>query len=198
MTGFVPVAAAAGAVGGLADSWIFVRLTRGRLWIALLGALLVGIVGLNVIALSFNASSSQAGQAADALRRQNSAFRAQIAARLSNSEIQSVAASLDLVMPGPSAFTYVDASPDDAAHAAQRLRDGEVTAGIASAPAVDSVPVAEVPVATEAPVAPVDPAATVTTTPPVDATATVPPVETTAPPVETTVPPATAGAVGVP
>src|SRR5688572_3738517 len=84
MTGFVPVAAAAGAVGGVADSRIFVWLSRGRLWIGLLGALLVGIVGLNVMALSFSASSSDAGQAADALRRQNSAFRAQIANKLSN------------------------------------------------------------------------------------------------------------------
>ena len=40
---------------------------------------------LNVIALSFSASSSNAGQAADALKRQNSALRAQIAGRLSNS-----------------------------------------------------------------------------------------------------------------
>src|SRR5687767_3517595 len=70
ITGFVPVAAAAGAVGGIADSGLFVWLTRGRLWIGLLGTLLVGIVGLNVVALSFSASSSNAGQAADSLRRQ--------------------------------------------------------------------------------------------------------------------------------
>ena len=68
IAGFVPVAAAGGAVGGIADSGLFVWLTRGRLWIGLLGALLVGIVGLNVIALSFSASSSNAGQAADALQ----------------------------------------------------------------------------------------------------------------------------------
>src|SRR5688572_27053685 len=81
ITGFVPVAAAAGAVGGIADSGLFVWLTRGRLWIALLGTLLVGIVGLNVMALSFSASSSNAGQAADSLRRENSALRAQVANR---------------------------------------------------------------------------------------------------------------------
>ncbi len=105
VTGFVPVAAAAGAVGGLADSRLFVWLTRGRLWIGLLGALLVGIVGLNVMALWFSASSSDAGQAADALRRQNSALQAQIASQLSNSEIQAVAAKLGLVMPGAGSFT---------------------------------------------------------------------------------------------
>jgi hypothetical protein len=204
-TGFVPVAAVGGAVGGLADSWIFVRLTRGRLWIALLGALLVGIVGLNVIALSFSASSSEAGQAADALRRQNSAFRAQIAAKLSNSEIQAVAAELNLIMPGPGAFNYVETTPGDAARAAQRLRDGELTAGIAAVPVTDPAAL------TQVAVAPVDPvtgvaATTTTTTTPVETaeTQTTAPVATTAPPAESTAPPAgttapaAAGAVGAP
>ena len=99
ITGFVPVAAArtAGAVGGIADSGIFVWLTRGRLWIGLLGSLLVGIVGLNVMALSFSASSSAAGQQADALKRANSALRAQIATKLSSDEVQRTAEKLGLV-----------------------------------------------------------------------------------------------------
>ena len=127
--GFVPVAAVGGAVGGIADSGLFVWLTRGRLWIGVLGALLVGIVGLNVMALSFSASSSNAGQAADSLKRQNSALRAQIAGRLSNSEIQQVAARLGLVMPSPGSIGYLRSSPDDAKNAAQRLRNGELVAG---------------------------------------------------------------------
>ena len=155
ITGFVPVAAAAGAVGGLADSRIFVWLSRGRLWIGLLGALLVGIVGLNVMALSFSASSSDAGQVADALRRQNSAFRAQIAGQLSNSEIQAVAAELGLIMPGPGSFTYVESTPGDAARAAERLRNGEIVVGTGSLGVAETVPVEGV----VAPVVPVDPAA---------------------------------------
>jgi hypothetical protein len=54
----VAVGATAGAVGGLADSGLVVRLTRGRLWIGALAMLLVGIVALNVMALSLNATSS--------------------------------------------------------------------------------------------------------------------------------------------
>ena len=198
ITGFVPVAAAAGAVGGIADSGLFVWLTRGRLWIGLLGALLVGIVGLNVVALSFSASSSNAGQAADALRRQNSALRAQIAGRLSSTEIQDVAAKLGLVMPGAGSIGYVRTSPDDAKTAAQRLRNGELTVAEAAVPVV--------PVETTVVAPPVDPA-----TVPVDAAATTDPAATTAPvatdpavapPVETAAPPAaettTGGAVGVP
>jgi hypothetical protein len=202
ITGFVPVAAAAGAVGGIADSGLFVWLTRGRLWIGLLGTLLVGIVGLNVVALSFSASSSNAGQAADSLRRANSALRAGIAGRLSNSEIQEVAAKLGLVMPGSAEVGYLRTSPADAKTAAQRLRDGELT--VAEAPPVAPVeavaPVAAVDPATVA----VDPAATtetpVATTEPVVAPAPDPaavaPVDTAAapPPTDTT----GGGAVGAP
>src|SRR5215208_1366691 len=107
-SGFVPVAAAAGAVGGIADSGLFVWLTRGRLWIGLLGTLLVGIVGLNVMALSFSASSSNAGQAADSLRRMNSAARANVAGKLSNAEIQAAAAKLGLAMPPAGSFRYLN------------------------------------------------------------------------------------------
>ena len=152
ITGFVPVAAAAGAVGGIADSGLFVWLTRGRLWIGLLGGLLVGIVGLNVMALSFSASSSNAGQAADSIRRQNSALRAQIAGKLSNSEIQAVAADLGLMMPAAGSLEYLNASPGDPKRAAERLRSGELSFGAGAAPVetttLATVPVEEVPVET--------------------------------------------------
>ena len=72
----VAVGHAAVAVAGLADSGLVFRLTRGRLWIGLLTALLVGIVALNVMALSFSASATRLGQQADVLDRQNSALRA--------------------------------------------------------------------------------------------------------------------------
>ena len=78
------------------------------------------------MALSFSASSSTAGQSADALRRQNSTLRAQIAGKLSNSEIQAVAAQLGLVMPTAGSIRYLDASPADAKTAAERLANGEL------------------------------------------------------------------------
>lgn len=192
--GFVPVAAAAGAVGGIADSGLFVWLTRGRLWIGLLGTLLVGIVGLNVMALSFSASSSNAGQAADVLKRENSALRAQIAGRLSNSEVQAVAARLGLFMPAPGSIGYLKSSGNDAETAAERLRNGELTAGVATT-ALTTAPVETAPVVT----APVTDA-TATTDP---ATVAADPATTASVPVETTAPPATeasasGGAVSAP
>ena len=132
----VPVAVGrtAGAVGGLADSGLMVRLTRGRLWIGLLATLLVGIVGLNVVALSFSARSSESARKAEALEQRNSALGAQLAGQLSNDEVQSAAAQLGLLSPAPGAIRYLKPSPGDAAEAAKRLRSGDLTT-------VDSAPI---------------------------------------------------------
>jgi septal ring-binding cell division protein DamX len=117
------------AVSGLADSGLIHRLTRGRLWIGALTTLLVGIVSLNVLALSFNASSSRVGREADALKREISALRAKIAIDgASNQRIQAAAAELGLIVPEPGSVGYLRPSHDDAAVAAQRLASGELTA----------------------------------------------------------------------
>lgn len=183
VTGFVPVAV--GAVGGIADSGIFVWLTRGRLWIGLLGTLLVGIVGLNVLALGFSAASSNAAGEAEDLARQNSALRAKIATTLSSEQVQATAGTLGLVVPEPSAIRYVKPSPEDAALAAKRLRDGDFAVAtytppvadttVVTDPAVTTDPAATDPAATTA----TDPAATDTTALATDPAATTPPPATT-------------------
>lgn len=116
------------AVSGLADSGLVHRLTRGRLWIGALTTLLVGIVSLNVLALSFNASSSKVGMQADALDREISALRAKIATNgASNERVQAAAAKLGMIVPEPGSVGYLRPKPDDAAVAAQRLASGELT-----------------------------------------------------------------------
>jgi hypothetical protein len=129
--GFVPVAvgATAGAIGGIADSGLVVRLTRGRLWIVALGALLVGIVALNVVALSLNASSSKVAQQTDELKRANSGLRARIAGEQSNEQVQAAADKLGLFYPPPNAVSQLRPSKGDAAEAARRLAQGEITYG---------------------------------------------------------------------
>jgi len=173
-TGFVPVAAArtAGAVGGLADSGLVLRLTRSRLWIGLLGMLLVGIVALNVVALSFSSSSSAVARQSDELNRQNSALRAQT--QLSSEQVQAAATRLGLSFASPGAIRYVRQSADDAATAAQRLRAGEL-------PAAETVPAVAPIVPEETVVAevPVEPAPT--TDPAVPAPVEEAPVEAPAP-----------------
>jgi hypothetical protein len=125
----------AGAVSGLAESGMVHRLTRGRLWIGVLTTLLVGIVALNVLALSFNASASRSGKQADALKREISIIRGQLAeAGASDERIQAEAANLGMIVPEPGSISYLRPKPGDAAKAAQRLASGELAAGSAYAP----------------------------------------------------------------
>lgn len=185
-TGFVPVVVGrtAGAFGGIADSGLVMKMTRGRLWIGVLGVLLVGIVGLNVWALSLNASSSKVAHQTDGLKRANSALQAQIAGELSNEQVQATATKLGLIVPEPGSIRYLTTGGNTAALAAERLADGAFTLGTV-APPVD--PAAPVELPAEPEVAPV-----VTEEAPVDETA-VAPVETA----ETAVTPPAATAGGV-
>jgi len=130
----VVVGRTAGAVGGIADSGAIVRLTRGQLWIGALAVLLVGIVALNVLALRFNAASGEAARQAEELARENSALRGELATTLSREETLRAADELGLYLPPPGELRYREAKPEDAAEAARRLREGEVTAGVAPAP----------------------------------------------------------------
>jgi DNA polymerase III subunit gamma/tau len=177
--GFAIPAAAVGrtavAVGGIADSGLVVRLTRSRLWIGLVGALLVGIVGLNVYSLSLSAAGSRTAQQAEALTLENSSLRSQLTQRLSADEIQRAAGKLGLANPAPDAIRYLRASDADAKTAARRLLGGDLAAaGAATASAEEAVaatettapaPVESTVPATPAPAAPApapvtDPAAT--------------------------------------
>jgi hypothetical protein len=133
----VPIAVGrtAGAVSGLAESGLVHRLTRGRLWIGALTTLLVGIVALNVVALSFNASASKTGKQADALKREISILRGQLAeAGASDQRIQAEAASLGMIVPEPGSISYLRPKRSDAATAAKRLASGELTTGSSYGP----------------------------------------------------------------
>ncbi len=138
----VPVAVGrtAVAVSGIAESGLVRHLTRGRLWIGLLTTLLVGIVALNVLALSFNATASKSGKQVDVLKREISILRAQISKDgASGQHIQAEASSLGFIVPEPGTITYLHQTPNDAAEAAKRLASGEVTAGDASVAATPPV-----------------------------------------------------------
>jgi hypothetical protein len=133
----------AGAVGDLADSGVMVRLTRGRLWIAVLAALLAGIVALNVLSLSY---SSKAGQVADrsaALERDNSVLRSQLTNKLASKRVESIAASLGLEVPDPRETVFLSPDKTDPEVAARRLQAGELAASpdLAAAPTTEPPPV---------------------------------------------------------
>jgi hypothetical protein len=162
------------AVGGVADSGVVLGLTRGRVWIGLLGALLVGIVAVNVMTLSLNATSSKTAAVADQLERENSALQSQIAEGLSNDRLQIAAERLGLAYPDPLAVRYLTPHEGDAAAAAERIAAGEITIGEEYVPPP-----------------PVEPVVPVTTTP-TDTAVTDPTAVTTDPAVVTTDPAVTA------
>jgi hypothetical protein len=112
---------AAGAVRDLPDSGLIMRLTRGRGWIAVLCALLGGIVALNVLSLSLTAGTGRLGLQIDRVETQNSVLRAKIAERLSASRVQAAASTLGLANPDPEAITYLSARDGDAERLARLL-----------------------------------------------------------------------------
>jgi hypothetical protein len=109
------------AVGQLPDSGLVVRMTRGRAWIAVLGVLLAGIVTLNVITLSFAASSGHIDEQITALDQENSTLRNRDARLSGVGPVRQAAASLGLAMPSSEEIHFSDAGSGNVATAAQRL-----------------------------------------------------------------------------
>jgi hypothetical protein len=139
----VAVGRTAGAVGDLADSGLMVRLTRGRAWIAVLAALLAGIVALNVLSLSYSFKAGQVAERSAALERDNSVLRAQLANKLASKRVESIAASLGLEMPDPGETVFLSPDKGDPEVAARRLQAGELAASpdLAAGPTTQAPPV---------------------------------------------------------
>lgn len=185
----------ASAVSNLADTGLLFRLTRGRLWIGTLTALLVGIVALNVMQLSFGAAASTLGRQSDIVNRENSALRTRLAATLSDERVQQAAGRDGLIQPAPGEIRYRTYSGGEAAIAAKRLAAGDLTYGAATAAAATSLvppPPTAAPAATTVTTAPTTTAPATTTAPPTAAVA--PPA---AAPATTPSPPAATAAGGV-
>lgn len=118
----IPIAVGtANAVRQLPDSGPMVRMTRGRAWIAVLGALLAGIVALNVITLSFAASVGHIDQNIQALDQENSILRSRDAQKSGTARVRHDAAPLGLLVAAGDRVDVVRAAPNDVAVAAQRL-----------------------------------------------------------------------------
>ncbi len=184
------------AVRRLPEARLVHRMTRGQLWIGVLGTLLSGIVALNVVSLSLSTSSGRVAQQVAGLEQQNSELRARLAMRLSDQRIQDRAGLLGLVVPDPGQIRYLTAGERYAEIAARRLGAGDFTVSGALAPlpaATAPTAVAPTPADATAATAPA-PSPTTTTTaaaPPPTAPAT------TAPPQPVAPAPAPAGGGGV-
>jgi hypothetical protein len=105
----------------MADSRFLDRLIRGRLWIPLVAAGLMGIVFMQVSMLKLNAGIGRAVQSAQTLERQNSLMRAQVSGMESGSKIDETAKSLGMVAPAASTTpSFVTAGGRDQASAAAK------------------------------------------------------------------------------
>jgi cell division protein FtsL len=118
---FARMARARGA--GLLDA-----LLRGRAWIVLVGALLVGIVFFNVDLLRLNREIARTSEKSSALKRENSRLLFELARLDSSARIQSAAAERGLVLPAPGDVRYLRARRSaDARNAAKRMGQARQT-----------------------------------------------------------------------
>jgi hypothetical protein len=190
------------------DARVLDRLVRGRAWIAIIAAGLLGIVFMQVSLLKLNAGISRAVTAADTLERQNSSLRGDISNLDSGERIQAVAAKLGMVTPAAGDVHYLDGREANGARAAASIKPPDpVTATAAAATAAATTtaqqpvaPATQQPAATQQPTATTQPqqTATAATTAqqqqPQTSTGTATGGATTAPQGTTTAPPAaTAG-----
>lgn len=118
----IPIAVGtATAVRQFPDSPLMVRMTQGRLWIAVLGVLLVGIVALNVFTLSLTAEAGHIDQNVVALEKENSILRSRDAQRSGAGRVRHDAAAIGLEMAAVDEVSSIEPGRHDVAIAAQRL-----------------------------------------------------------------------------
>lgn len=108
-------------VTGLPESPAVRRMSRGRAWIAVIGVLLIGIVGINVVTVSYGAISSRIGTEIQELQRQNSILTSQTTKALSMPRVRGAAAAAGMAVPATTEIVYREYDPSDIAAAAQRL-----------------------------------------------------------------------------
>jgi hypothetical protein len=94
----------------LADSRLLDRLIRGRLWIPLVAAGLMGIVFMQVSMLKLNAGIGRAVQSSSTLERQNAQLRADVSRLESGGRIVGAAHELGMVVPADGTTHYVTAA----------------------------------------------------------------------------------------
>ena len=119
-----PLPARVGAyLRSLPDHRLLDRLVRGRVWIPLLGVLLVGIVAIQVEVLKLGASIGRSMTLATQLQSRNQLLTASVARLSDDQRIMREAARLGMVMPGPTEQTFVPAyGPQSVSRAIRGIR----------------------------------------------------------------------------
>ena len=105
----------------LPESAAIRKISGSRLWIALIGLLLIGIVAINVLTVSYGAMSSAVEADIEKLERQNSILRSQTTRALSLPRVRNAASAEGMKMPATDEIRYREFAPEVFATAAQRL-----------------------------------------------------------------------------
>jgi hypothetical protein len=108
-------------VRALPEHRVVDRLLRSRLWIWALGALLGGIVAMQVSLLKLNSGISRAVETTSTLERQNAGLEATIARLSAPERIHTGATALNMVHPPAGDVGWLTAGPQDAARAVERM-----------------------------------------------------------------------------
>jgi cell division protein FtsL len=113
-----PAAIARGAiafVASLPESSLLDRVIRGRIWIPLLGVLLVGIVGMQVENLKLNAGLGGALEQTSTLQSRNDWLRDDVAQLSDPQRIEGIAARHGMLMAPPAATKFLTTGRGSAA-----------------------------------------------------------------------------------
>lgn len=109
------------AVTHLPDSGAVVGISRGRLWIAVIGILLIGIVGINLLTVSYGSTASRLETQIQTLERRNTILRSSEMSATSMPRVREAALADGMVVPETDEIVYRSFSPGDFTAAAQRL-----------------------------------------------------------------------------
>jgi cell division protein FtsL len=138
-----PVAAPAPRVARVAQgsaSVVLDQLLRGRTWVVVIGALLAGIVFLNVSVLQLNRGIASTDAKTAVLERTNSSLRERVATLNSAERIQRLAQQSGYILPQPGDVTYLRPSTGNARLAAQRITTAAATATATTAQSTAAQP----------------------------------------------------------
>lgn len=108
-------------VRALPEHRVVDRLLRSRLWIWALGALLGGIVTMQVSLLKLNSGISRAVETTTTLERQNAELEMSIARLSAPDRIGDGAQALGMVLPAAGQVGYLTPGPRDAERAVRRM-----------------------------------------------------------------------------
>ncbi len=143
--------------GAAVDARCLDRLIRGRVWIALVGAMLIGLVFLQLSLLSLNAGIGTSLEQAQGLEAQNAALSTQLSRMDGDRRVQDAAVREGLIMPSAGARRYLEVGAVPASVAARGITAPKApAASVGTAPAPASTPTAAptaAPTATPAPTA---------------------------------------------